>query len=216
MEIENHKEEVPFEHYLDKFHTLDPKEAAQRLNILYDENAKKFQLRFLGHLYEVEYPDFHVTVLDKPQEDMEKDLLMTSLPAQTFIMRYLLEGQYIASSGKFMTFREVPTYGELYIQPFTGRCIKRLTYGFGYKLKAFSEAMEKIPGCEKIDMGDVLVIHDTGAHGFSMGYNYNGKLKSAEVLLKEDGSTQLIRRAETPADYFATFDCFDIGKKLIK
>ena len=68
----------------------------------------------------------------------------------------------------------------------------------------------------KIDMGDVLVIHDTGAHGFSMGYNYNGKLKSAEVLLKEDGSTQLIRRAETPADYFATFDCFDIGKKLIK
>ena len=155
MEIENHKEEVPFEHYLDKFHTLDPKEAAQRLNILYDENAKKFQLRLLGHLYEVEYPDFHVTVLDKTQEDMEKDLLMSSLPAQTFIMRYLLEGQYIASSGKFMTFREVPTYGELYIQPFTGRCIKRLTYGFGYKLKAFSEAMEKIPGCEKIDMGDV-------------------------------------------------------------
>ena len=65
----------------------------------------------------------------------------------------------------------------------------------------------------KIDMGDILVIHDTGAHGFSMGYNYNGKLKSAEVLLKEDGSTQLIRRAETPADYFATFDCFDIGKE---
>lgn len=64
--------------------------------------------------------------------------------------------------------------------------------------------------------GDVLVIHDTGAHGFSMGYNYNGKLKSAEVLLKEDGTTQLIRRAETPADYFATFDCFDIGKKLIE
>ena len=68
----------------------------------------------------------------------------------------------------------------------------------------------------KIDMGDVLVIHDTGAHGFSMGYNYNGKLKSAEVLLKGDGTTQLIRRAETPADYFATFDCFDIGKKLIE
>ena len=62
----------------------------------------------------------------------------------------------------------------------------------------------------KIDMGDLLVIHDTGAHGYSMGYNYNGKLRSAEILLKEDGSTQLIRRAETPEDYFATFDCFDI------
>lgn len=66
----------------------------------------------------------------------------------------------------------------------------------------------------KIDMGDLLVIHDTGAHGFSMGYNYNGKLKSAEILLKEDGSTQLIRRAETPKDYFATFDCFDILKDM--
>lgn len=58
----------------------------------------------------------------------------------------------------------------------------------------------------KIDMGDVLFIHDAGAHGFSMGYNYNGKLRSAEILLKEDGSFKLIRRAETPQDYFATFD----------
>lgn len=58
----------------------------------------------------------------------------------------------------------------------------------------------------EIDKGDVLYIHDTGAHGFSMGYNYNGKLRSAEVLFREDGSHQLIRRAETPADYFATFD----------
>ncbi len=58
----------------------------------------------------------------------------------------------------------------------------------------------------QIDIGDVLVIHDTGAHGFSMGYNYNGKLRSAEVLLCADGSFQLIRRAETPMDYFATFD----------
>ena len=68
----------------------------------------------------------------------------------------------------------------------------------------------------KIDMGDVLVIHDTGAHGFAMGYNYNGKLKSAEVLLCEDGSTKLIRRAETPDDYFATLDGFwnvDLNEK---
>ena len=61
----------------------------------------------------------------------------------------------------------------------------------------------------KIDKGDYLVIHDTGAHGFAMGYSYNGKLKSAELLLQEDGSVKMIRRAETPADYFATFDCFD-------
>ena len=58
----------------------------------------------------------------------------------------------------------------------------------------------------KIEIGDYLVLHDTGAHGFSMGYNYNGKLRSAELLLKEDGRIEQIRRAETPKDYFATFD----------
>ena len=67
----------------------------------------------------------------------------------------------------------------------------------------------------QIEKGDYIVIHDTGAHGFSMGYSYNGKLKSAELLLKEDGNVQLIRRAEKPSDYFATFDCFEIGKKLL-
>ena len=66
----------------------------------------------------------------------------------------------------------------------------------------------------KIDMGDYLIIHDTGAHGFSMGYNYNGKLRSSELLLKEDGSVKMIRRAETPKDYFATFDFCNILDKL--
>lgn len=61
----------------------------------------------------------------------------------------------------------------------------------------------------KIDLGDYIAIHDTGAHGFSMGYNYNGKLRSAELLLREDVSVKLIRRAETPEDYFSTFDFAD-------
>ena len=66
----------------------------------------------------------------------------------------------------------------------------------------------------EVQIGDILAIHDTGAHGFSMGYNYNGKLRSAEVLLREDGSFKLIRRAETPADYFATLDMseFPLGE----
>ena len=66
----------------------------------------------------------------------------------------------------------------------------------------------------KIDMGDLLVIHDTGAHGFAMGYNYNGRLWSAEVLLKEDGSFQMIRRPETPKDYFATLDFTEEYRKM--
>ena len=65
-------------------------------------------------------------------------------------------------------------------------------------------------------MGDYLAIHDAGAHGFSMGYNYNGKLRSAELLLKEDGSVEMIRRAETPADYFATFDFSHLFDKYTK
>ena len=68
----------------------------------------------------------------------------------------------------------------------------------------------------KIDKGDILVIHDTGAHGFSMGYNYNGRLWSAEILLKEDGSFELIRRAETPKDYFATLDITPEYKKMFE
>lgn len=66
----------------------------------------------------------------------------------------------------------------------------------------------------EISKGDLLFIHDTGAHGYAMGYNYNGKLKSAELLLKEDGSIQMIRRAETPKDYFATFDFCDVLKDV--
>jgi diaminopimelate decarboxylase len=66
----------------------------------------------------------------------------------------------------------------------------------------------------EVEIGDYLVIRDTGAHGYAMGYNYNGKLKSAELLLKEDGSVKLIRRAETPKDYFATLDGFDVYRKM--
>ena len=64
-------------------------------------------------------------------------------------------------------------------------------------------------------MGDLLVIHDSGAHGHSMGYNYNGRLRSAEVLLLEDGTARLIRRAEEPADYFATLDVLPEGRRLL-
>jgi diaminopimelate decarboxylase len=68
----------------------------------------------------------------------------------------------------------------------------------------------------KIEMGDLLVLHDTGAHGFSMGYNYNGKLRSAELLLREDGSVEMIRRAETPGDYFATLNGCKMMEKYLQ
>lgn len=67
----------------------------------------------------------------------------------------------------------------------------------------------------EVDLGDLLVIHDTGAHGHAMGYNYNGRLRSAEVLLHEDGSTELVRRAERPTDYFATLDATELGREVL-
>jgi Diaminopimelate decarboxylase len=68
----------------------------------------------------------------------------------------------------------------------------------------------------RIDIGDLIYIHDAGGHGYAMGYNYNGKLKSAEVMLKDNGSFELIRRAEKPSDYFATLDIFPIYNKMFK
>nr|WP_306792684.1 hypothetical protein [Collinsella urealyticum] len=68
----------------------------------------------------------------------------------------------------------------------------------------------------QVEIGDLIVIHDTGAHGHAMGYNYNGRLRSAEVLLKEDGTTQLIRRAERADDYFSTLDVLPAGQTLIQ
>ena len=68
----------------------------------------------------------------------------------------------------------------------------------------------------KVEVGDLLLVHDVGAHGHSMGYNYNGRLRSAELLLREDGEVELIRRAETPADYFATLDVLLVGRRLLK
>ena len=87
--------------------------------------------------------------------------------------------------------------------------VKKKPHDHKYDVRGLCENNDKFAVdrmLPKIEIGDIVVIHDTGAHGFSMGYNYNGKLRSAEILLREDGSAQLIRRAETPQDYFATLN----------
>ncbi len=163
MQVENNKEEVPFEYYLEKYHKLDPKEASERCNVPYDEETGKFLIRLMGYEYEISYPEF--TITPKTEKEDACLLPMTNIPSRTFLMRFLLEGKYVKSSGNYMTFREVPTYGELYLQPFTGRCISRLTYGFGYKLEAFKKAMDKL-GATPIAMGDV-------AYEFELINNYH-------------------------------------------
>ena len=151
-QIDNNKEEKPFEFYLEKYQKLDPKEVSTRCNIPYDEEKKEFLVRLMGYEYGISFPDFEIS---PKTEDADAFLIMMeNIPSRTFVMRFLIEGKYVPGTGKYITFREVPTYGELYLQPFTGRCISRLTYGFGYKLPKFKDAMEKL-GATPIKMGDV-------------------------------------------------------------
>lgn len=151
MEIENHKEEVPFEYYLEKYKALDPQEVSGRCAIPYDGEKKQFLVRLMGYQYAVSFPEFEITAMTDDKEAYL--ILLDHIPAKTFVLRFLIEGQYIKSTGKYMTFREVPTYGELYLKPFTGRCISRLTYGFGFKLDAFDRAMKKL-GAKPLALGD--------------------------------------------------------------
>lgn len=152
MEIENNKEEVPFEYYLEKYQKLDPKEVSERCKVPYDEANKRFHIRLMGYEYAISFPDFEIAPLTDDKDACL--ILLDNIPSRTFVMRFLIEGQYIRSTGKYITFREVPTYGELYLKPFTGRCISRLTYGFGFKLDVFKNAMEKL-GAQPISMGDI-------------------------------------------------------------
>ena len=151
-QIDNNKEEKPFEFYLEKYKKLDPKEVSLRCGIPYDEEKKEFLVRLMGYEYRISFPEFEIS--PKAEDPDAFLILMENIPSRTFVMRYFIEGKKVMSSGRYITFREVPTYGELYLQPFTGRCISRLTYGFGYKLDKFKAAMEKL-GATPIKMGDV-------------------------------------------------------------
>ena len=135
MQIENHKEEVPFAHYCERFAALDPQEAAARTGTPFADGA--FCLTLLGHPYRITHPEFSIAG--------EGGTALKSLPAQTFLMRWLLEGKQTAGSRDFLTFREMP-WGELYIQPFTGRVLKRAAFSFGTRLEAFRAACTAMGG----------------------------------------------------------------------
>lgn len=135
MQIENHKEEVPFAHYCERFAALDPQEAAARTGTPFADGA--FRITLLGHPYCITHPEFSISG--------EGGTALKSLPAQTFLMRWLLEGKQTAGSRDFLTFREMP-WGELYIQPFTGRVLQRAAFSFGTRLEAFRAACTAMGG----------------------------------------------------------------------
>lgn len=143
MQIENHKEEVPFAHYEEKFRALEPASVPERLpGVSWD--GKEFTVRLLGRDFAIAHPDYAIRPLDGG-----KDL---PLPTQTFLLRYLLESRSVEWKGEWKTFREMP-WGEMYIKPYTGRVLTRAAFTFSFKLDAFRAAAEKM-GAEPVKHGD--------------------------------------------------------------
>ena len=142
MQIENHKEEVPFAHYEEQFKKLDPAEAVSRLNVKWDE--KEFYVNLLGREYAISLPECVIRAVDGGK--------LPPLPVQTFLLRYLLESKEVAWGGTWKTFREMP-WGEMYIKPYTGRVLTRAAFTFGFKLAAFRAACEKM-GAAPVKHGD--------------------------------------------------------------
>ena len=134
MQVENHKEEVPFAYYCEKFAEMDAQEAGQRLGLT-PENGE-FTVTLLGADYHIAHPAYALRA---------DEGALVSLPAQTFLLRYLLEGKPAAPCADFKTFREMP-WGELYIKPFTGRVLTRAAFTFGTRVEAFRAAAEKLGG----------------------------------------------------------------------
>ena len=154
MQIENHKEEVPFSYYEGLFKSLDPQEAlARRQGIRWENGA--FHVTLLGREYEISHPVYAISAKDGGS--------LPPLPVQTFLLRYLLEGKDAAWAGGWKTFREMP-WGEMYIKPYTGRVLTRAAFTFGTRIDAFRKAAEKL--------GALTVSHGDAGFEFTLVGNY--------------------------------------------
>ena len=143
MQVENHKEEVPFSFYEEKFRQLQPENVLERLSgVTWD--GKEFTLTLLGRAFAISHPDYAIRALDGG--------VLPPLPTQTFLLRYLLESRDVAWRGEWKTFREMP-WGEMYITPYTGRVLTRAAFTLGTRVAKFRAAAEKM-GAEPVPHGD--------------------------------------------------------------
>ena len=143
MQIENHKEEVPFAHYEEKFRALESASVMERLQGV-NWDGKEFTLSLMDREYAIAHPDYAIRALDGGK--------LPPLPVQTFLLRYLLESRDVSWAGQWKTFREMP-WGEMYIKPYTGRVLTRAAFTFGTRVAAFKAAAEKM-GAEAVKHGD--------------------------------------------------------------
>ena len=143
MQIENHKEEVPFAHYEELFRSLNPEDALLRLKAV-KWDGKEFYVNLLGREFAISHPEYAIRALDEGK--------LPPLPVQTFLLRYLLESKDVLWLGNWKTFREMP-WGEMYMKPYSGRVLSRAAFTFGFKLAAFRAACEKM-GAQPVKNGD--------------------------------------------------------------
>jgi len=143
MQVENHKEEVPFAYYEEKYKALDPKEVVSRVKDV-QWNGSEFTVKLLGREFALSHPEYAIRALDGGS--------IPPLPVQTFLLRYLLESKDVAWCGTWKTFREMP-WGEMYIKPYTGRVLTRAAFTFGTRVAAFKTAAEKM-GAMPLSHGD--------------------------------------------------------------
>ena len=154
MQIENHKEEVPFAHYEAQFRSLEPQAVAARLkDVQWD--GKEFYVNLMGKRYAIAHPDYAIRAIDGGA--------VPPRPVQTFLLRYLLESKDVAWNGTWKTFREMP-WGEMYIKPYTGRVLTRAAFTFGTRIDAFRKAAEK--------MGALPVKHGDAGYQFALVGGY--------------------------------------------
>lgn len=156
MQIENNKEEVPFAHYEALFGALNPQAVCTRLPDTQWDGAE-FTLRLLGREFAIAHPGYAIRALDGGA--------VPPLPTQTFLLRYLLEGKNIKWNGQWKTFREMP-WGEMYIQPYTGRVLTRAAFTFGTRVEAFRKAAERM-NAVKLPHGDAGYQFEL-VHGYQM------------------------------------------------
>ena len=195
MQIENHKEEVPFGFYEEKFKSLDPVEAAGRTGAAWD--GKEFTLTLLGRSFAISHPQYAIRALDGGS--------IPPLPTQTFLLRYLLESREVAWAGQWKTFREMP-WGEMYIKPYTGRVLTRAAFTFGTRVAAFKAAAEK--------MGATAVSHGDAGYEFSLIGGYKMQILVWEGDDEFPPNAQVLY-SENFAEGFAAEDRVVAGDILI-
>ena len=150
MQIENHKEEVPFAHYEEKYRNLVPEEVIARVtDVKWD--GKEFYVNLLGREFALAHPEYAIRALDNGP--------VPPLLTQTFLLRYLQESKTVAWAGSWKTFREMP-WGEMYIKPYTGRVLTRAAFTFGTRVAAFRAAAEK--------MGAIALPHGDAGYQFDL------------------------------------------------